>query len=73
MHPRTRATIVWAKVELQRVAAECRSADGDEIERLIASLNGIDTTLLAVSRAIDSFGRQALLPFDVSSTPRPSR
>ena len=73
MHPRTRARISYAKTELQWIAVHSRDADSDAIESLLPRLHAVDTTLEAISRAIDAFGRQALLPIDASSTPTPNR
>jgi hypothetical protein len=66
MHPRTRAAIVWAKTELQRIAIESRTADRADIESLAVRLHEVDTILDAVSRAIRTFGRDAFLPATVT-------
>ena len=73
MHPRTRAMIACVKTELQCIASESRGADFVAIESLATRLHAMEATLGAISRALDSFGRQALLPIDASSTPTPSR
>jgi hypothetical protein len=61
-HPRTRASLVVAKMALQEIARDGRGTDAEELALFTERLQNIEATLQAISRTIEAFGPEAMPP-----------
>jgi hypothetical protein len=61
MHPQTRAAIVCAKAELQRLALESQTASAEALRGMLARLQATEARIQMVGDTLERFGRNAPL------------